>query len=291
MASSLITLINVGINGTLTGMLYGLMALGLSIIFGVTHIINFAHGEMLILASLLAISLYSLFSVPLLMLLPLVGGLMFIFGYLLQKGLINRLLSHSSHSQFITMAGIALVLLNLEQLIFGTEAKSLVTSYSLASLQFGDFLIDYPRLFAAIGATITVIILFFLFKSTYYGKAIRACADNLFGAKIIGLNYPNLYAISFGIACLAIGISGTLLSLVIDITPQAGPQFTLLGFIIVILGGLGNITAALAGGVLVGIIEAYAAFFTSASLKSLFSFIFLIFALLIRPQGLFGKRK
>ena len=284
MASSLISYLSVGL-------VYALMAFGLSIVFGVTRVVNFAHGEMLVLAAFIAISLHHYFGLDPLLLAPLVSIFMFPLGYYLQKGVINRLLHRSTHSQFLALAAIAIILLNLEQIVFGSEAQTIVVSYNLQSTEICGLLIDTARLLTGSLALITAIGLLCFFYYTSLGKSIRACADNLLGAQVIGLNYKKLYSISFGIAAVCLGIAGSFFAILMDVTPHVAPQLTLLGFIIVILGGLGSMMGALLGGVLIGIVEAYAAFFVQGSLKSLFSFLLLILVLLVRPQGLLNRKK
>ncbi len=291
MANSVASYLSVGVNGLFTGLVYALMALGLSVIFGVTRVINFAHGEMLVLAAFIAISIHQYFGLDPLILAPIVSIVMFPLGYYLQKGIINNLLNRSTHSQFLALAAIAIILLNLEQIVFGSEAQTIVISYNLQSTEICGILIDTARLLTGSLALVTALGLFCFFYYTPLGKTIRACADNLLGAQVIGLNYKKLYAISFGIAAACLGIAGSFLAILMDVTPYIAPQLTLLGFIIVILGGLGSMMGALIGGVLIGIVEAYAAFFMQGSLKSLFSFLLLILVLLVRPQGLLNRKK
>lgn len=287
----MIQYISLGFAGVFTGLIYALIAVGLSVVFGVTRIVNFAHGEMLVLAAFLAIYLHKLLGVDPLILIPVVSTIMFVMGYFLQKGMINTLLDRSVHSQFLALVATAIILLNLQQIVFGSEANAIVTSYSFQSIEIGGVLLDTVRLVTGGIAFVVVFSLFIFFYNTSYGKAIRACANNLLGADIIGLNYKKLYALSFAIAAACLGVAGTLLSLIIDVTPHTAPQLTLLSFIIVISGGLGSMMGSLIGGILIGVIETYAAFFVQGSLKSLFSFLILILILLVRPQGLMVKKQ
>ena len=133
-------------------------------------------------------------------------------------------------------------------------------------------------------------VLFAIFRFTGFGKAIRACADNLAGARIVGLNVPHLYGLTFGLGTACVGVAGVLLTLLVDVTPSSGPSYTLLAFIIVIIGGLGSMVGALAGGVLIGVSESVAGLLITPSAKSMLSFALLILVLAIRPQGLFGRR-
>jgi branched-chain amino acid transport system permease protein len=286
----MITALNIGVNGMLMGLIYGLMALSLSVVFGVTKIVNFAHGEILVFSALIAITCYNCFDIHPLVILPLLCAFLFVGGYYLQWGIINHLLKASAHSQFIALSAIAIIFLNLQLLMFGSNAQSVMTLESLDSLSVGPFLIDYMRLLAAGVAVITTLLAYGFIYYTSSGKAIRACTDNRFAALTIGLNDKHLYALSFAVAGSILGVTGCLFSLLMDISPQLGPQLTLLSFTIVIIGGLNNQAGALLGGVIVGTIEAYTAFYYQSSLKSLVSFVLLILILLIRPQGLLMKR-
>lgn len=271
-------------------MVYGLMALGLSVVFGVVRIINFAHGEIMLLGIYLVILLNKYLGLDPLLVTPFAAASLFVFGYFLQSNLINRLLDKPEHVQFVILASIALILMNLQLVIFGPDAQTVVVNYSLDSVSMGSILLDKVRLFAAFGALITAFSLLLLFKYTNLGVAIRAAADNKLGSMVVGLNHYRLYSLSFAIGCFCVGIAGGLLSLLLDVTPHLAPQFTLLSFVIVIIGGLGSMTGSILGGVLIGLIETYAGYFTVSSMKSLFSFIFLILILLFRPQGLLAQR-
>ena len=206
---SLDLVVNVVIAGLLTGLVYGLMALGLSVIFGVVRVVNFAHGEMMTIAMYAATVLF-------------------------------------------------------------------------AALKLDPFLAMLPVAAAAA--------LFAFFKFTLTGKAIRACADNYLGAKVVGLNVKKYYSLTFGLGSACVAVAGCAMVLLVDVTPPLGPYYTLLAFVIVIVGGLGSMTGALLGGVLIGVSEALAGLFIAPSAKSMFSFGLLILVLLLRPQGLLGRR-
>ena len=282
--------LNVAVGGILTGVVYGLMALGLSVIFGVVRVVNFAHGEMMAVAMYAAVIIFGQFHVdPLLMMLPVAAGL-FVLGYLLQAGLINRFIHRPEHAQFILLVAVAIIVTNGLLMAFGPNAQTVLVPYGYDSFQFGRLLIDKVRAYAAIAAMATAAALFLFFRYAPIGKAIRACADNQLGARVVGLNVDRLYALTFGIGSACVGAAGCILVLLIDVSPTIGPSFTLLGFIIVIVGGLGSMAGALLGGVLIGLSEAMAGLLLVPSAKSMFSFALLILVLLFRPQGLLGRR-
>jgi branched-chain amino acid transport system permease protein len=281
---------NVVIAGVLTGLVYGLMALGLSVIFGVVRVVNFAHGEMMTIAMYAATVLFAAFGLdPFLAMLP-VALAFFVLGYALQAGFVNRFITRPEHSQFMLMVAVAIVLVNALLVGFGPDARNVQVDYQLESFEIGKILVDKARLYAAAAALIGAGALFAFFRFTLIGKAIRACADNYLGAKVVGLNVKHLYAFTFGLGAACVAIAGCAMVLLVDVTPPLGPAYTLLAFVIVIVGGLGSMGGALLGGVLIGVSEALAGLFIVPSAKSMFSFGLLILVLLFRPQGLLGRR-
>jgi branched-chain amino acid transport system permease protein len=282
--------LNVAVGGVLTGLVYGLMALGLSVIFGVVRVVNFAHGEMMSIAMYLAVVLFAgLHLDPLIMLVP-IAAVMFAFGYLLQAGLINPFITRPEHSQFLLLVALAIIIVNTLLIIFGPDARSIQTSYSFDSFQMGPLIVDAAKAYAGAAAIVFAVALFAFFRFTLAGKAIRACADNYTGALVVGLNVKHLYALTFGIGAACVGAAGTMMALIIDVTPILGPTYTLLAFVIVITGGLGSMPGALIGGVLIGLTEALAGLLFTPSAKSMFAFGILVLVLLFRPQGILGKR-
>jgi branched-chain amino acid transport system permease protein len=282
--------LNVAVGGVLTGLVYGLMALGLSVIFGVVRVVNFAHGEMMTIAMYIAVFLFAAFKLdPLVMLVP-IAAVLFAFGYVLQAGLINPFINRPEHSQFILMVAIATIIVNVLLIAFGPDAHSVQTSYAFDSYELGPLIIDAPKLYAAAAAVIVAAGLFAFFRGTRIGQAIRACADNYTGALVVGLNVKRLYALTFGIGAACVGAAGCMLVLINDVSPAVGPAYTLLAFVIVITGGLGSLPGALLGGVLIGLTEAMAGLLFTPSAKSMFAFAILIMVLLLRPQGILGKR-
>ena len=188
------------------------------------------------------------------------------------------------------LVAVAIILVNGLLMIFGPDARNVNVDYQLESFELGKVLIDKARLYAAAAAVVSAAALFAFFKFTLTGKAIRACADNHLGAQVVGLNVKHLYALTFGLGAACVAVAGCAQVLLVDVTPSLGPYYTLLAFVIVIVGGLGSMPGALLGGVLIGVSEALAGLFIDPSAKSMFSFGLLILVLLFRPQGLLGKR-
>jgi branched-chain amino acid transport system permease protein len=282
--------LNVAVGGLLTGLVYGLMALGLSVIFGVIRVVNFAHGEMMTIAMYIAIMLFSAFNLdPLVMLVP-IAAVLFALGYVMQAGLINPFINRPEHSQFILLVAVAIIMVNGLLIIFGPDARNVQTSYSFDSFQVGPLIVDATKMYAGLAAITVAAALFAFFRFSFLGQAIRACADNYVGALVVGLDVKRLYALTFGLGAACVGAAGAILVLIIDVTPPLGPAYTLLAFVIVITGGLGSMPGALLGGILIGMTEALAGLFFTPSAKSMFAFGILVLVLLFRPQGIMGRK-
>ena len=283
-------ILNVVVSGVLTGLVYGLMALGLSVIFGVVRVVNFAHGELMTLAMYGAVGAFQRFGLDPLLAMPALALGFFALGYVLQAILIQRFVTRPEHVQFLLLLALAVCLANAQLMWFGPDAQNVAVDYALDSLELGPLLVDLPRLYAGGAALCASLVMFAFFRFTRAGKAIRACADNYRGAQVVGLPIRHLYALTFGLGCACVAVAGCALTLLVDVTPALGPSYTLLGFVIVIVGGLGSMPGALLGGLAIGVSEALAGLFFTPSAKSMVSFGLLILVLVLRPQGLLGRR-
>ncbi len=283
------TLLNALVAGLLTGMVYGLSALGLSVIFGVIRIVNFAHGEIMVLGMFLALLLFRWLGVDPLLSVPIAAAVLFLFGYALQAVVVSRVAHLPDYMQFLLLAAIAIILVSFCLVVFGPDAQGVQLKYALDSFAVGPLILDKARIYAAAAALVVASLLLLFFKYSPTGRAIRACADNYAGAQVVGLNVGRLYALTFGIGAACIGAAGCIILLLVDVHPYLAPAYTLLAFVVVIVGGMGSLFGALLGGILIGVSEAMAAIVLQPSLKSAFSFALLIVVLLLRPQGLLGK--
>jgi branched-chain amino acid transport system permease protein len=283
------------IQGVLTGLVYGLMALGLSVIFGVVRVVNFAHGEFAVLGMYAAFALFTGLGLdPFIAMAP-IAAMFFVIGYVLQRALINPFITRPEHDQFILLVGLAIIMVNGLLMIFGPDARHANLPYSFDSWLVptgisAEIIVDKVRVYAALAALVVCGLLFAFFRYTLTGTAIRACADNLVGAAVVGLDVKRLYALTFALGLACVGAAGSLMVALTDVTPMLAPSFTLLAFTIVIIGGLGSMAGALAGGLLIGVAEALASVFAAPSLKSMISFALLVVVLALRPQGLMGRR-
>ena len=288
-ADFLLSLAQAITKGLLTGMVYGLMALGLSVIFGVMRVVNFAHGEMMVVGMYLAWIGFEYLQVSPMLSLPVIAVIFFGAGYALQRVVISPFIGRPEHQQFLLLLAIAILLVNACLVVAGPDSRGVQMESQFDSYEFGPFVFDAVRVHAALTAVVIAGLLWLFFTRTRTGKSIRAAADNNLGALVVGLDVRRLYAFTFGVGAACVGAAGALMITIIPVTPFLAAEYTLLAFVIVIVGGLGSMTGALPGGLLIGVSEAVAGLLLQPSLKSMVSFGILILVLLLRPQGLFGK--
>jgi len=288
-ADFLLSLAQAITKGLLTGMVYGLMALGLSVIFGVMRVVNFAHGEIMVVGMYLAWMGFEYLQVSPMLSLPVIALIFFGAGYALQRVVISPFIGRPEHQQFLLLLAIAILLVNACLVVAGPDSRGVQMDSQFDSYEFGPFVFDAVRVHAAFTAVVIAGLLWLFFTRTRTGKSIRAAADNNLGALVVGLDVRRLYAFTFGVGAACVGAAGALMITIIPVTPFLAAEYTLLAFVIVIVGGLGSMTGALAGGLLIGVSEAVAGLLLQPSLKSMVSFGILILVLLLRPQGLFGK--
>lgn len=288
-ADFLLSLAQAITKGLLTGMVYGLMALGLSVIFGVMRVVNFAHGEIMVVGMYLAWMGFEYLQVSPMLSLPVIALIFFGAGYALQRAVISPFIGRPEHQQFLLLLAIAILLVNACLVVAGPDSRGVQLESQFDSYELGPFVFDAVRVHAALTAVVIAGLLWLFFTRTRTGKSIRAAADNNLGALVVGLDVRRLYAFTFGVGAACVGAAGALMITIIPVTPFLAAEYTLLAFVIVIVGGLGSMTGALAGGLLIGVSEAVAGLLLQPSLKSMVSFGILILVLLLRPQGLFGK--
>jgi len=283
-------LLQLVISGFLMGGVYSLIALGLSLIFGVMKVINFAHGAMLAWGMYIALTAMRLTGIDPFFSFMMSAACLFVIGYIIQRTVVNRIMPFHESMQVIAMVGVMMVFENLAQIIWGPDPHSPHTKYSLSTVWLGSVMIDVPRLLA-FGIAILIATLVFLFlKYTDLGKAIRASADNRTGALLVGTDVNKVYGVCFGIGAACVGVAGSLLVPLIPTSPHVGFPFKLTSFAIVILGGMGSLPGAMLGGLIIGVAESLGTVFIPSSLKQIISFSIMVLILLFRPQGLFGGK-
>jgi branched-chain amino acid transport system permease protein len=278
------------LNGLTTGAVYALIALGLTLIYGVLHIINFAHGAALMVA-LYAVYLLKVHAgIDPYLALPLVVAGMFVLGYALQRGVINRASHGKDEYILLVTLGLAIVLENLALMFFKSDTRSIETAYTLTTVQIGPAFIALPKLVAFGGALVASAVLLWIVTRTDLGRAIRAVAKEKHGAKLMGIDVDHVYAMSFGIGLACLGAAACFLLPAYYVNPQVGSGFVLVAFTVVVLGGMGSFAGALIGGLLIGVVESLCGLVLGESLGQIGIFAIFIAVLLLRPQGLFGAR-
>lgn len=278
------------VQGILLGGVYGLIAVGLSLIFGVMGVINFAHGPMMVLGMYLAYGIFVAVGVDPYASFAIAAGALFLVGYLVQATIVNRILDFPEAMQVLPLVATGLIIENGILLGFGPDPRSPRTALSLATIQLGPVTLDVSRLLAFGLAVILTGIIFLFLKRTDVGKQIRAAADNRVGAVLVGIKVDRINNFSFGIGAATTGAAGALLLPLMATSPHLGHDFTLTAFVVVILGGLGSLPGALLGGLILGVAESLSTLFVPATMKQVVSFALLVLIMLLRPQGLLGER-
>lgn len=278
------------LNGVTTGAVYALIALGLTLIYGVLHIINFAHGAALMLALYAVYLLKERAGIDPYLALPIVVPAMFALGYALQRGVINRASHGKDENILLVTLGLSIVMENAALLAFQSDTRSIETSYTLSTVTIGPAMIAVPKLVAFAGALVVSALLLWIVKATDLGRAIRAVAKEKHGAKLMGIDVDHVYALSFGIGLACLGAAACFLLPAYYVNPQVGSGFVLVAFTIVVLGGMGSFLGALLGGLLIGMVESVCGLYLGESLGQIGIFGIFILVLLFRPQGLFGAR-
>jgi branched-chain amino acid transport system permease protein len=278
------------LSGLLFGGVYSLMAAGLTLIFGVMRVVNFAHGDMMVWGMYLAFLLATRVGMDPYFSFILCAAALFCLGLVVQRGLVDRIVDAPHEMQILLMLGVALILENAALLAFGPEPARVRTPLAAATWFVGPLYVDVARLLAfGVAAVLTLLLSVFLFR-TDLGRLIRATADNTYGALVIGTDVRRVYAVAFGIGAACVGAAGALVSPIVPFQPSTGLSLSVTSFNIVIIGGMGSLPGAFIGGLLVSVAESLGAVFLRPSLKELASFSLLVLILLFRPAGLFGRR-
>ncbi|MEI6838013.1 MAG: branched-chain amino acid ABC transporter permease [Alcaligenaceae bacterium] len=279
------------LNGITMGAVYALIALGLTLIYGVLHIINFAHGASLMVALYGVYFLKQKLNIDPYLALPIVAPAMFAFGYGLQRIVINRASHGKDENILLVTLGISIVLENLALLFFKSDTYSIDTAYTLATISIGPAVVPLSKVIAFVGALAVSSILLIIMHRTDLGRAIRAVAKEKQGARLMGIDVDHVYALSFGIGLACLGAAACFLLPAYYVNPLVGNGFVLIAFTIVVLGGMGSFVGALLGGLLIGVVESIGGLVLGESLGQVGIFIIFIAVLLFRPQGLFGSRQ
>jgi len=279
------------INGLLIGGIYTLVASGLTLIYGVLHIINFAHGSLLMLAMFGVYFLLTKLGVdPYLSLLVMVPA-MFALGYVLYRGLIGRLAHGKDENILLITLGLSILIENLALMFFKGDTRTIAVSYSDRMVELGPLLLSFPKIVSFVAAMVLCALLGLFIQRTDTGKAIRAVAKERMGARLVGIDVDRVFAISYGIGLATLGAAACLLMPIFYVSPTTGHVFVIVAFTVVVLGGMGSFFGAVVGGLIVGLTESFGGLFLGESLGQIGISLIFILILLFRPQGLFGGGK
>ncbi|MGI6741294.1 MAG: branched-chain amino acid ABC transporter permease [Brevefilum sp.] len=281
--------------GILIGALYGLAAVGLSLVFGVTKLLNVSHGELIMLGGYSSFWVFRLLKIDPFISIPLTALFLVIIGFVIYKLVFSRTVmfdvENKIKSSLLVAFGLSIVMQNIALQLWTADDRSITTSYSAAAFTFHGVRFPVVRL-ASLGITlIAVIALQFFLKKTYTGKAIRATVENWEAASLMGINVQRVYLIAFVIGCALAGIAGTLVVMGFSIEPSMGLQWTLKSLVVMVLGGLGNMIGTFVGGIILGVTESATGFFFGGNYRQIAGLVLFVLVLVFRPQGLFGIKE
>lgn len=279
------------ISGILVGGVYALIGIGLTIIFGVMRVINFAHGDLLMLGMYATWIVFRLLGMDPFLSIVIVAPLMFLWGAFLQRTLINRVLNALPQNQILLTIGLGLVMSNAVMLAATSDYRLVSTSYSSASFDLGGLSVSYPLLLSFLVTVAVTVALYLFLLRTDTGQAIRATAQDRLAAQLMGIDVRRMSVLAFGLGAALAGVAGALVAPTYYIYPQVGAAFTLKAFVIVVLGGMGSVVGATLAGVLIGVTESLAAVYVASGLKELVVYVLFLVLLLVKPSGLLGKTR
>jgi len=283
------TVLQLLLNGIMLGGIYGLISMGLTLIFGVMKIVNFAHGEFLMLAMYGAFWLFHFFGISPYISLLIVTPAMFAFGLLIQRGLIQKLIDAPGITQIFVTVGLSMALQNGILYLWSADYRGVRVPAATMSLTMGNISISTSRLMVFAANIAVVLFLMFFLKKTSLGKAMRATSQNWRAAWLMGVNVQKIYLIAFAMGSALVGIAGCMIIPIYSVFPSVGINFVLITFVVVVLGGMGDIVGAFLSGLIVGLVETVSGFLLAPSLGPLVVFVFFVLILLFKPSGIAGK--
>ena len=278
------------VNGLLTGSIYSLVAIGLTLIYGVMIILNFAHGEFLMLGMYIAFWMFTLFGMDPYLAIPIAALLIFGLGALIQSGLVQRVLDAHPLNQIILLLGVSTLIIGLVQFFWTAEPRAIHVPYETEVFVLGGMRFSIPRTIAFFAAMFISFMLYLFLQHTRTGAAIRAVSQSRVGALLMGIDVKKTYMLTFGIGAAVTAIGGVLLTPNYRLIPTVGQGFSVTAFVVVVLGTMGNFIGAFVGGLIIGLVEAFAGFFFGGDVKIVASMLVFILILLFKPAGLFGGK-
>lgn len=278
------------LNGLTTGAIYALIALGLTLVYGVLHIINFAHGAALTVAMYAVFMLVAWAKIDPYAAIFIVTPVFFVLGYAVQRFVIGPAAGEKDDAIMLVTLGLSIIIENLLLAIFKADTRTIDTPYAFDSIDLGFTMLAKPRVYALLVAIAVTLALGALLSLTDTGKAIRAVAKEKLGAALVGIDTPHIYAVTFGLGAAIAAIAACLLMPTYYVTPRTGNAFVLVAFTIVVLGGMGSVAGCLIGALLIGVVESLSGLYLGESLGQIGIFAIFILVLLVKPTGLFGAK-
>ena len=291
MLSETLSLLPAGIiNGLMFGAIYALVALGLTLIYGVLHIINFAHGAMLMLAMYMAYFLFKILNIDPYVAILIVTPASFVFGYTIYRWGIGKLSGGRDQNILLITLGLSIILENSALVFFTGDQQTISLPYSYEAFDLGFLYLSYPKVISFVASLVICVLLWMLMTLTDLGKAIRAVAKQREGARLVGIDVEHVFAVTFGIGVACLGAAGCMLLPIFYVDPYTGNIFVIVAFTVVVLGGMGSIVGALLGGFIIGITESVGGLILGESLGQIGISLILILILIFRPTGIFGSK-
>ena len=291
MFSEVLSLLPAGIiNGLMFGAIYALVALGLTLIYGVLHIINFAHGAMLMLAMYMAYFLFKILNIDPYVAILIVTPISFVFGYTIYRWGIGKLSGGRDQNILLITLGLSIILENSALVFFTGDQQTISLPYSYEAFDLGFLYLSYPKVISFVASLVICLLLWMLMTFTDLGKAIRAVAKQREGARLVGIDVEHVFAVTFGIGVACLGAAGCMLLPIFYVDPYTGNIFVIVAFTIVVLGGMGSIVGALLGGFIIGITESVGGLILGESLGQVGISLIFILILIFKPTGIFGSK-
>ncbi len=283
-------ILQVLVNGILLGGLYGIMAIGMTLIWGVMNIVNIAHGPMIMLGAYVTFWMFALWGWDPFLSLPVTITVLFVYGYLLQRFILNLVVRAQLFLTLLITFGIEVVMVNLARIFWSSDLRQVTPAYAGSNFSVSGLTIPYVRLWVFVTTIVLSVLFLLLMERTRLGRAIRATAEELRAARLTGIRVGHIYAVTYGLGAALAGAAGAMWGMLFPITPMMGGPLTLKSFVVAVLGGLGTMMGAIVGGLILGLAEAFSSTYIGPTYPTAISFGLLVLILIFRPTGVLGRR-
>ncbi len=283
-------ILQVLVNGILLGGLYGIMAIGMTLIWGVMNIVNIAHGPMIMLGAYVTFWMFALWGWDPFLSLPVTITVLFVYGYLLQRFILNLVVRAQLFLTLLITFGIEVAMVNLARIFWSSDLRQVTPAYAGSNFSVSGLTIPYVRLWVFVTTIVLSVLFLLLMERTRLGRAIRATAEELRAARLTGIRVGHIYAVTYGLGAALAGAAGAMWGMLFPITPMMGGPLTLKSFVVAVLGGLGTMMGAIVGGLILGLAEAFSSTYIGPTYPTAISFGLLVLILIFRPTGVLGRR-